>query len=66
MLTQEEEYSKGLKAELQESMQKYEDQMSKDQTKVQSVMKWVPYFDFDFYTISIITIAIANYPGTLI
>ena len=39
MLTQEEEYSKGLKAELQESMQKYEDQMSKDQTKVQSVMK---------------------------
>ena len=39
MLTQEEEYTKGLKEELSQLTRNYEDQAARDQAKIQSVTK---------------------------
>ena len=41
MLEHEEEYSKGLKAELEDNRQKHEEQAMRDQAKVQSLTKYV-------------------------
>ena len=41
MLTQEEEYTKGLKEELSQLTRNYEDQAARDQAKIQSVTKYV-------------------------
>jgi len=41
MLEQEEQYTKGLREELTQLTKKYEEQALRDQTKVQSVTKYV-------------------------
>lgn len=39
MLTQEEDYTKGLKEELSQLTQTYEDRVARDQARIQSVTK---------------------------